>query len=67
MSPEEFKNKMAEIEGEKTIVNPRMNGRREIDYEYRHMKADNLMCDALRDLGYGDGVEIFEGMYKWYA
>jgi hypothetical protein len=25
------------------------------------------MCDALRRLGYHNGIDIFENMYKWYA
>jgi hypothetical protein len=25
------------------------------------------MCDALRRLGYHNGVDIFESMHKWYA
>ena len=35
--------------------------------EMAHILADELMCDLLRELGYGDGVDIFEKMYKWYA
>lgn len=31
-----------------------------------HIQADELMCELLRELGYGEGVEIFEQMDKWY-
>ena len=32
-----------------------------------HEKADELMCELLRELGYGEAVEIFEKMKKWYS
>jgi hypothetical protein len=35
--------------------------------EYAHIEADELMCEALRSLGYGKGVDIFENMETWYA
>ena len=31
-----------------------------------HENADTLMCDVLRSLGYGVGVEIFLEMDRWY-
>lgn len=37
------------------------------DEENQHRDADELMCNILRSLGYGDGVDIFDGMHKWYA
>lgn len=37
------------------------------DEEDQHKDADKLMCNVLRSLGYGDGVDIFEKMHKWYA
>lgn len=37
------------------------------DIEESHGKADDLMCRLLRELGYGDGIDIFEAMDKWYA
>ena len=37
------------------------------DYEIAHKKADAVICDLLTALGYGDGVELFEQMPKWYA
>ena len=32
-----------------------------------HIEADDLMCAQLRRLGYGDGIDVFEEMDKWYA
>ena len=32
----------------------------------RHLQGDMLMCQVLTQLGYGDGVEVFEKMCKWY-
>ena len=37
------------------------------DEEIVHRIGDGLMCDLLRELGYGKGVDIFEDMSKWYA
>ena len=56
MTPTEFKEKMIEIADEF-----------DEDEELRHIKADELMCELLADLGYGEGVEVFECMSKWYA
>ncbi len=39
----------------------------EDDEERSHAIADGLMCDLLRELGYGEGIDIFESMPKWYA
>lgn len=35
--------------------------------EVAHILADELMCKLLRELGYGEGVDIFEKMDKWYS
>ena len=37
------------------------------DREIAHCDADDLLCQVLRELGYGEGVDIFEEMDKWYA
>lgn len=37
------------------------------DREAVHAEMDDLMCNLLRSLGYGKGVEIFESTDKWYA
>lgn len=31
-----------------------------------HTEADDLMCKVLTELGYGDGVSIFQAMERWY-
>lgn len=33
----------------------------------RHRDMDNLMCEVLQYLGYGDGVEIFKAPPRWYS
>ena len=37
------------------------------DTEERHKAMDDLMCELLRELGYGEGIDIFEETSKWYA
>lgn len=54
ITPEKAAQKMREIDE---------NG----DTEGAHCDADELFCEILRDLGYGDAVDVFEGMTKWYA
>lgn len=54
MTREEFRNRM------QTIADKR-------DTEGGHVEADKLMCELLKDFGYGEGVDIFEKMDKWYA
>ncbi len=54
MTPDEFKEQMEYIS-------------RKGDTEWRHMDADDLMGEMLTALGYGEGVKIFDDMYKWYA
>lgn len=54
MEPKEFTERMKQI---------KEGG----DIEIRHSDADNLMCEVLADLGYEEGVKIFEEMSKWYA
>lgn len=66
MTPEEFKTHMQKIS--KNIM--------ELDdldtdmpsmIEDAHIKADELMCEILTDLGYGEGIEIFKKMEKYYV
>jgi hypothetical protein len=37
------------------------------DQESAHVKADEILCNLLRDAGYGDAVKAFEKIEKWYA
>ena len=54
MTPEEFTEAMQKVA-------------RGGDPEMDHSKADDLLCRALRDLGYGDGIKIYEKIHKWFA
>lgn len=67
MTPEEFKNKMLNLAGEKQA------GSLESDSSYyqgdnpqSHIEADEIMGDILMKLGYSEGVEIFRHTMKWY-
>ena len=53
MTPEEFKAEMEKLD--------------DLDIEERHSRADDLMGNVLIELGYGEGVEVFDSMVKWYA
>jgi hypothetical protein len=53
-TPERFKEMMAEIA---------MSD----DTELRHYRADKLMAAVLNQLGYSEGIKIFESMGKWYS
>lgn len=55
MNPEEFKEAMKKARDSYC------------DKEYSHVDMDELMCKLLRELGYGEGVDIFEKAEKWYA
>lgn len=37
------------------------------DPEVLHGEMDNLMCTLLKDLGYGDGVEVFNSSEIFYC
>jgi len=39
----------------------------ESDAELRHIKADDILCSLLIELGYSDVVEKFNDLDKWYA
>ena len=52
MTPEEFADKM------RALAKGAEGG---------HVDADHLMCELLRALGYGVGIDIFEKTPKWYA
>lgn len=56
-TPEEFKKRMLEIFPESGVY----------DSEEAHFDADNLMCEVLEELGYGDGLKSFKTARIWYA
>ena len=37
------------------------------DVEIAHGEADGVLCDLLRALGYGDVVDAWDDVEKWYA
>ena len=39
----------------------------EVDIEIYHTLADEVLCAFLRHLGYGDVVDEYEKVEKWYA
>ena len=53
MTPQEFKEKMEQLS--------------KLDTERRHIAMDDCMCELLTELGYGEGVEIFNSVTLWYA
>ena len=54
ITPEDFKEEMERIS--------------KIEYtEDRHVYADKLMCDVLKQLGYSEGIKVFNNMELWYA
>ena len=58
MKPESFKERMEAIRDSKNY-----------DTEIKHILADKLMCDLLRSLGYGAGIEVYESpdWTMWHA
>ena len=60
MTPDEFEAKMRAIYPEDNNI---IWG----DKEASHGNADDLLCEALKELGYGKGVEVFKDADKWYA
>lgn len=37
------------------------------DVEGAHANADDILCDTLRELGFGELVDVYEKVEKWYA
>lgn len=37
------------------------------DIETAHITADDLLCNQLSELGYTEGIKIFQSMEKYYA
>ena len=37
------------------------------DTECAHGRADEILCELLRELGYSDIVDAYEDIDKWYA
>lgn len=56
ISPQEFKHVMK-------ITKRRYKD----DPEECHMHMDSIMGTMLEDLGYGEGVKVFDSVMKWYS
>lgn len=56
MDPQEFCNEMRRIKNEYRS-----------DWEKRHFLMDELMCKVLKELGYEEGVILYEITAKWYS
>lgn len=69
MTPEEFANKMRNIiekcNSSYIIIAGEPHPR--CDAEDIHYELDMCMCDLLRELGYGEGVDVFLAQERWYA
>lgn len=37
------------------------------DPEYTHIQADEILCDALSELGFDELVHLYETVDKWYS
>lgn len=59
MTPEEFKQAMSDAYHKYYEI--------EYDEELVHDVIDGVMCELLRSLGYGEGIDIFENTPKWYS
>ena len=55
-TPEQFRDEMQKIREE-------IGG----DVEVAHACMDDVLCRVLMELGYRDGVAIFDEQDKWYA
>lgn len=53
INPNEFLERMLELEKSE-----------DYDPESSHIKGDDLMCEILKDLGYEEGVEVYNRMKK---
>lgn len=57
ITPEEFAKRMRKI----NETYPDFH-----DTDERHIAMDDLMCEVLRELGYVEGIDIFNCTEKWY-
>lgn len=58
MSPEEFKTRMNNLAE---------SHQKRLGLEGTHIFMDELMCKVLRELGYGEGIDIFMNTEKQYT
>jgi hypothetical protein len=60
MPPHEFARRMREIYD-------RNNDPERRECEMDHTQADALLCEALSDLGYVEGVTIYTQITRWHS
>ena len=53
MTPDQFYDRMLEF--------------KDFDQEGGHIEMDDLMAETLKELGYGDGMDVYDKFGKWYA
>lgn len=61
---------MIQLSGQVEIFTEQMNNLKTLysgDPEMFHRHADQLMMDTLSELGFSEGVSIFNESEKWYA
>lgn len=63
MTPEEFAKAMRKISDNLNAP----TGNAHYNEEDAHLEMDGIMADLLRQLGYGEGIDIFENTNKWYS
>ena len=63
MTPEEFAKAMKKASD--NLNDP--TGHPYYDEEVAHSEMDGIMANLLRQLGYGEGIDIFENTNKWYS
>ena len=52
---------------EETLKNKLQELAQSDDYEMAHREADELLCDFITKLGYGEVAQKFDAVPKWYA
>ena len=66
MTPIEFKTHMQKI-SKNVMELDDQNQDMPSMIEKAHIQADELMCQILTDLGYGEGIDLFKKMEKYYV
>lgn len=69
MTPEEFAKAMRKISDKLNapIMSVFCTESTHYDEEDAHLEMDGIMADLLRQLGYGEGIDIFKNTNKWYS
>ena len=65
ITPKEFKTHMQKISKNVMEMDDQNENMPQM-IEEAHIQADRLMCELLTDLGYGEGIELFKRMEKYY-